>query len=95
MVNCPINDLGLPTSIIQALLSVQFYILFVLHFPHPFVFVVVRLNFTQTWGDHYYLGLTGIELLGENFEPLPIELSWMDVSSCFTKFDFMASKSSS
>ncbi|XP_065066463.1 katanin-interacting protein-like isoform X2 [Rhopilema esculentum] len=39
---------------------------------------VVRLNFTQTWGDQYYLGLTGIELLGENFEPLPIELSWMD-----------------
>ena len=41
---------------------------------------MIQLNFTETWGDQYYLGLTGIEILGENFEPIPIDFQWMDVS---------------
>lgn len=47
---------------------------------------MIKLNFTQTWGDQHYLGLTGIEILGENFEPIPIEFKWMDVS-CILCFD--------
>ena len=43
------------------------------------VFLVVRLNFTETWGDEYYLGLTGIEVLGENFESIPVDIEWMEV----------------
>jgi len=39
---------------------------------------VVRLNFTETWGDEYYLGLTGIEVLGENFESIPVDMEWME-----------------
>ena len=45
------------------------------------VFLVVRLNFTETWGDEYYLGLTGIEVLGENFESIPVDMEWMEVQS--------------
>ena len=34
---------------------------------------VLQLNFKTTWGDPYYLGLTGIEVLG--YDGLPITLT--------------------
>ena len=43
-------------------------------------FSVLRMNFRQTWGDTHYLGLTGLEILGEDFEPIDIDIQWMDVS---------------
>ncbi|KAL4239443.1 hypothetical protein ACF0H5_000258 [Mactra antiquata] len=35
----------------------------------------VVLNFTGTWGDHHYLGLTGLELVGKEGESLPIDIN--------------------
>ncbi|NXX19228.1 K0556 protein, partial [Podargus strigoides] len=32
----------------------------------------LQLNFTMTWGDFYYLGLTGLEVIGKNGEALKI-----------------------
>ncbi len=45
-----------------------------------FLSLVLTLNFTQTWGDEYYLGLTGIQILGNNFRPLDVQFEWMFVS---------------
>jgi hypothetical protein len=38
----------------------------------------LKLNFTATWGDPYYLGLTGLEVVGPEGEALPIQLSMLD-----------------
>ena len=36
----------------------------------------MRLNLRQTWGDSFYMGLTGLEvLLGDEMQPFPLELS--------------------
>lgn len=34
----------------------------------------VVLNFLSTWGDPYYLGLTGLELIGAEGETLPVTM---------------------
>lgn len=36
--------------------------------------------FCETWADQHYLGLTGLEVLGETFEAIPLELRMMDAS---------------
>ena len=36
------------------------------------------LNFTATWGDMYYLGMTGLELIGFDGEVIPLDLSMVD-----------------
>lgn len=33
------------------------------------------MNFTATWGDHHYLGLTGLEVVGKDGESLPINVN--------------------
>jgi len=38
------------------------------------------LNFVSTWGDPYYMGLTGLELLGVNQETIPLSYNMMKVS---------------
>ncbi|CAH1795086.1 unnamed protein product [Owenia fusiformis] len=38
----------------------------------------IQLNFTATWGDPYYLGLTGLELAGVNGEPIPLNMDMLD-----------------
>ncbi|XP_033095303.1 protein KIAA0556-like [Anneissia japonica] len=32
----------------------------------------LRLNFTATWGDQYYMGLTGLEVMDKNGDPIPL-----------------------
>lgn len=36
------------------------------------------MNFTATWGDPYYLGLTGLEVIGHDGEALPVTLDMVD-----------------
>ncbi|KAK7112200.1 hypothetical protein V1264_011687 [Littorina saxatilis] len=35
----------------------------------------LELNFTATWGDMHYLGLTALEVVGKEGEPLPVTMS--------------------
>ena len=42
--------------------------------------LVLQLNFVSTWGDPYYMGLTGLELLGTNQESIPLSYNMMKVS---------------
>ena len=46
------------------------------HFLH--LSSVLALNFTATWGDLYYLGLTGLELIASDGEAIPIDLNMVD-----------------
>ncbi|KAK2174806.1 hypothetical protein NP493_776g01041 [Ridgeia piscesae] len=38
----------------------------------------LKLNFTATWGDPHYLGLTGLEVVGKEGEALPINLNMLN-----------------
>ncbi|XP_044160774.1 katanin-interacting protein isoform X1 [Bufo gargarizans] len=40
----------------------------------------LQLNFTMTWGDLHYLGLTGLEIVGSNGEALPLNMNIMKAS---------------
>ncbi|KAM7148857.1 katanin-interacting protein isoform 1-T1 [Molossus nigricans] len=44
--------------------------------PEPGVYhgVCLQLNFTASWGDLHYLGLTGLEVVGKEGQALPINL---------------------
>ena len=35
----------------------------------------LKLDFTATWGDVHYLGLTGLEVVGKDGEALPLKMS--------------------
>ena len=37
----------------------------------------LELNFTATWGDHHYLGLTGLEIVGKDGEALPVNMGML------------------
>lgn len=41
---------------------------------------VLQFSFVSTWGDPYYMGLTGIELLGPNQESIPLSYSMLKAS---------------
>ena len=34
----------------------------------------LEMNFTATWGDMHYLGLTGLEVVGKDGEALPVTM---------------------
>ncbi|KAI0234957.1 hypothetical protein LSAT2_014682 [Lamellibrachia satsuma] len=38
----------------------------------------LKLNFTATWGDPHYLGLSGLEVVGRVGEALPVSLAMLD-----------------
>lgn len=39
--------------------------------------VEVALNFTETWGDPHYLGLTGMEVVAKDGEAIPITMGML------------------
>ncbi|XP_053410642.1 katanin-interacting protein isoform X2 [Nycticebus coucang] len=44
--------------------------------PEPGIYhgICLQLNFTASWGDLHYLGLTGLEVVGKDGQALPIQL---------------------
>ncbi|XP_066239210.1 katanin-interacting protein isoform X3 [Saccopteryx leptura] len=50
--------------------------------PEPGVYygICLQLNFTATWGDLHYLGLTGLEVVGKDGQALPISLHQLSAS---------------
>lgn len=40
----------------------------------------LRLNFTVSWGDLHYIGLTGLEVVGKDGEALPIQPQQLSAS---------------
>ncbi|XP_045705036.1 katanin-interacting protein isoform X3 [Phyllostomus hastatus] len=50
--------------------------------PEPGVYhgICLQLNFTASWGDLHYLGLTGLEVVGKDGQALPVSLH--QISSC-------------
>lgn len=42
-------------------------------------FAVLELNFVETWGDMYYLGLTGLQILGAQGKVIDILLDMLQV----------------
>ncbi|KFP29805.1 Uncharacterized protein KIAA0556, partial [Colius striatus] len=45
-----------------------------------FFYVGLQLNFTMTWGDSHYLGLTGLEVIGKNGHALKISAEQLSAS---------------
>ncbi|KAM6166717.1 katanin-interacting protein [Erethizon dorsatum] len=50
--------------------------------PEPGIYhgICLRLNFTASWGDPHYLGLTGLEVVGKDGQVLPIHLHQISAS---------------
>ena len=34
----------------------------------------IEINITETWGDIFYAGLNGLEVLDQNMQPIPIDI---------------------
>nr|XP_025866845.1 protein KIAA0556 homolog isoform X1 [Vulpes vulpes] len=50
--------------------------------PEPGIYhgICLQLNFTASWGDPHYLGLTGLEVVGKDGQALPISLHQITAS---------------
>ncbi|XP_075686177.1 katanin-interacting protein isoform X2 [Rhinoderma darwinii] len=48
--------------------------------PGVYIGKCLQLNFTMTWGDLHYLGLTGLEIVGPDGEALPLNMNYMSAS---------------
>ncbi|XP_012587473.1 PREDICTED: uncharacterized protein KIAA0556 homolog isoform X2 [Condylura cristata] len=50
--------------------------------PEPGVYhgICLQLNFTASWGDLHYLGLTGLEVVGKDGQALPLSLHQISAS---------------
>ncbi|XP_043416180.1 katanin-interacting protein isoform X2 [Prionailurus bengalensis] len=50
--------------------------------PEPGIYhgICLQLNFTASWGDPHYLGLTGLEVVGKDGQALPISLHQISAS---------------
>ncbi|KAI1896263.1 hypothetical protein AGOR_G00093000 [Albula goreensis] len=40
----------------------------------------LKINFSMTWGDSHYLGMTGLEVVGKEGQSLPLDMSMVDAS---------------
>lgn len=38
----------------------------------------LEINILETWGDYFYAGLTGIEILDKDFNPIPLSMENID-----------------
>ena len=38
----------------------------------------MRINLTETWGDVYYMGLTGLEIVSRDGSAVPLDMSMVD-----------------
>lgn len=38
----------------------------------------LKLDLVETWGDAYYLGLTGMEVVGSDGEAIPVTMEMVD-----------------
>jgi len=61
-------------SFLQTSKYVYRYIIFI------FFYIGLQLNFTMTWGDCHYLGLTGLEVIGKNGRALSISTEQISAS---------------
>ncbi|XP_054605101.1 katanin-interacting protein isoform X3 [Nothobranchius furzeri] len=50
------------------------------HIPGMYTGKCLMLELVTTWGDHHYMGLTGLEVVGKDGESLPLDLSMMTAS---------------
>ncbi|KAK1881253.1 Protein KIAA0556 [Dissostichus eleginoides] len=50
------------------------------HIPGMYTGKSLRLELVMTWGDSHYMGLTGLEVVGQDGEGLPLDLSMMAAS---------------
>ncbi|XP_029954143.1 protein KIAA0556 isoform X2 [Salarias fasciatus] len=50
------------------------------HTPGMYTGKCLRLELVLTWGDSYYMGLTGLEVVGKDGDGLPLDLSMMAAS---------------
>ncbi|CAN9508536.1 unnamed protein product [Ophioblennius macclurei] len=50
------------------------------HIPGMYTGKCLRLELMLTWGDSYYMGLTGLEVVGKDGDSLPLDLSMMAAS---------------
>ncbi|XP_025775894.1 protein KIAA0556 homolog [Puma concolor] len=50
--------------------------------PEPGIYhgICLQLNFTASWGDPHYLGLTGLEVVGKDGQALPLSLHQISAS---------------
>ena len=72
------------SDIVKFLTGVYFFVTRVYSF---FSHTALCIFFAGTWGDLHYLGLTGLEVLGETFEAIPLTLDMLEVSAI--TFDVM------
>uniref|UniRef100_A0A8B9FNK9 KIAA0556 n=1 Tax=Amazona collaria TaxID=241587 RepID=A0A8B9FNK9_9PSIT len=80
----PFTQAGLRTENQQVGAS-MFGTLYKLSVPGPFISTreigfCLQLNFTMTWGDSHYLGLTGLEVIGKNGHALKISTEQVSAS---------------
>ena len=45
---------------------------------NPPIFLGLKLNFVSTWGDPYYLGLTGLEVVAKDGSPVSVSLDMLE-----------------
>lgn len=41
---------------------------------------VLKLTLSETWGDVHYLGLTGLEAVGQEGQSIPLDITMLDAS---------------
>ena len=50
----------------------------------------VTIFFCETWGDQHYLGVTGLEVLGDTFEKIPLEMHMLSADPQVSHYTTLA-----